>query len=93
MEKMKAVVKYADAPGATELRDVPIPEIGKTDALVRVAYIGVCGTDPHMHHNKSAFKFERPFILGHEFAGSIVKIGDEVSGFSVGDRVTMHLGD
>jgi L-iditol 2-dehydrogenase len=88
MEKMKAVVKYADAPGATDLRDVPVPDIGKTDVLVEVAYVGVCGTDPHLHKNVSAFKFERPFILGHEFAGTIAQLGEEVAGFSVGDRVT-----
>ncbi|HEX9934414.1 MAG TPA: zinc-binding dehydrogenase [bacterium] len=88
MQKMKAVVKYADVPGATEMRDVPVPEIGKSDVLVEVAYTGVCGTDPHLHKNASAFKFERPFILGHEFAGTIVKIGDDVTGFSIGDRVT-----
>jgi len=88
MEKMKAVVKYADAPGATDLRDVPVPDIGKTDVLVEVAYVGVCGTDPHLHRNASAFKFERPFILGHEFAGTIARLGDEVTGFSIGDRVT-----
>ena len=85
---MKAVVKYADKAGATELRDVPIPEVGKTDVLVEVAYTGICGTDPHLHNNTSAFKFIRPFILGHEFAGTIVKAGSEVTGFSVGDRVT-----
>jgi alcohol dehydrogenase/L-iditol 2-dehydrogenase len=88
MEKMKAVVKYADRAGATEIRDVPVPEIGKTDVLVEVAYIGVCGTDPHLHRNASAFKFERPFILGHEFAGTIAKLGEDVIGYSVGDRVT-----
>ena len=88
MEKMKAVVKYADAPGATELRDVPVPQIGETDALVEVAYTGVCGTDPHLHKNTSAFKFVRPFILGHEFAGTIIKTGSKVNGFSAGDRVT-----
>jgi len=88
METMKAVVKYADKPGATELRDVPVPAIGKSDVLVEVAYVGVCGTDPHLHKNESAFKFEHPFILGHEFAGTIVKAGEEVTGFSIGDRVT-----
>jgi len=85
---MKAVVKYADAPGATELREVPVPGIGKTDVLVEVAYTGVCGTDPHLHKNISAFQFTRPFIMGHEFAGTIVSTGSEVTGFSVGDRVT-----
>jgi L-iditol 2-dehydrogenase len=88
MENMKAVVKYADAPCATEIRDVPVPKIGKSDVLVEVAYIGVCGTDPHMHKNVSAFTFERPFILGHEFAGTIADIGSEVTDYSIGDRVT-----
>ena len=78
MNTMKAVVKYADAAGATELRDVPVPEPGKTDVLVEVAYTGVCGTDPHLHNNTTVFKFVRPFILGHEFAGTIVKAGSEV---------------
>jgi L-iditol 2-dehydrogenase len=88
METMKAVVKYADRAGATELREVPVPAIGSTDVLVEVAYVGVCGTDPHLHKNASAFKFERPFILGHEFAGIIVKVGAEVTGFSIGESVT-----
>jgi L-iditol 2-dehydrogenase len=88
MEKMKAVVKYADAPDAAEIREVPVPVPGRTDVLVEVAYTGVCGTDPHMYRNISAFKFERPFIMGHEFAGIIVQVGEEVTGFSMGDRVT-----
>lgn len=49
---MKAVVKYENAANVTELRDVPVPEIGRTDVLVEVAYVGVCGTDPHMHRPK-----------------------------------------
>jgi alcohol dehydrogenase/L-iditol 2-dehydrogenase len=88
METMKAVVKFAETPGSTEVREVPIPTIGKTDVLVEVAYIGVCGTDPHIHHGTSAFKFARPFILGHEFAGTIVKLGEEVKDFAIGERVT-----
>ncbi len=85
---MKAVVKYAETPGSTELRDVPVPQIGETDVLVEVAYVGICGTDPHLHKGTSAFKFVHPFILGHEFAGTIVKAGTKVSKFSVGERVT-----
>ena len=88
MKTMKAVVKYADAPGATELRNVPVPEIGETDVLVEVAYTGICGTDPHLHNNTSAFKFVRPFILGHEFAGTIVKTGSKITTYRQGDRVT-----
>jgi L-iditol 2-dehydrogenase len=85
---MKAVVKYENKANATEIREVPVPQIGETDVLVEVAYVGVCGTDPHMHNGTVLFNFNCPFILGHEFAGKIVKIGGEVSNFKVGDRVT-----
>ncbi len=88
MKMMKAVVKYENKPNATELREVPVPEIGESDVLVEVAYVGVCGTDPHMHNGTVVFKFNCPFILGHEFAGKIVKAGKQVSKFKVGDRVT-----
>ncbi|WHH59366.1 zinc-binding dehydrogenase [Petroclostridium sp. X23] len=85
---MKAVVKYDNVDGATELREVPIPEIGPNDVLVKVAYIGICGSDPHMHHNKVTYKVNVPLILGHEFSGTIEKIGENVQGYKVGDRVT-----
>jgi L-iditol 2-dehydrogenase len=85
---MKAVVKYDNKPNATEMREVPIPEIGDNDVLVEVAYVGVCGTDPHMHTGAVTFNFNCPFILGHEFAGKIVKAGKNVAKWKVGDRVT-----
>jgi len=88
MEMMKAVVKYDNVAGATEIREVPVPEIGPEDVLVKSAYIGVCGTDPHMHHNLVSFKMNVPLIFGHEFAGIISKVGSEVRSFKVGDRVT-----
>lgn len=85
---MKAVVKYENAANATELREVPVPEIGPADVLVEVAYVGVCGTDPHMHRNTVLFDFNCPFILGHEFAGTIAQVGEQVSDFKIADRVT-----
>ena len=85
---MKAVVKYENAANCTELREVPVPQIGLNDVLVKVAYIGVCGTDPHMHRNTVVFNFNCPFILGHEFAGTIEKVGEQVDGYKIGDRVT-----
>jgi len=88
MQTMKAVVKYSADAGATELRDVPVPEIGPDDVLVEVAFIGVCGTDPHMHHNRISFKMNVPIILGHEFSGTIIKVGEEVKGFEIAQRVT-----
>lgn len=85
---MKAVVKYDNIAGATEMREVPVPEIGPEDVLVKVAYIGVCGSDPHMHHNRVSYKVNVPLILGHEFSGTIEKVGASVKGFAAGDPVT-----
>ncbi len=88
MKTMKAVVKYDSAPGATEVREVAVPDIGPSDVLVKVAYTGICGTDPHIHLNKVSFKTAVPLILGHEFAGIVEITGKDVNGFSAGDRVT-----
>lgn len=85
---MKAVVKYDNVDGATELREVPVPDIGPEDVLVKVAYIGICGSDPHMHHNRVTYKVNVPLILGHEFSGTIAKVGAEVKDYQPGDRVT-----
>ena len=84
---MKAVVKYDNVAGATEVREVPVPAIGPDDVLVETAYIGICGSDPHMHHNKVSYKVNVPLILGHEFAGTIAEIGSNVKGWQTGDRV------
>ncbi len=86
--QMKAVVKYDNVAGATEVRSVPVPEIGPDDVLVKVAYIGVCGSDPHMHHNRVSYKVNVPLILGHEFSGTIEKVGANVKGYAVGEAVT-----
>ncbi len=85
---MKAVVKYDNVDGATEVREVPVPAIGPDDVLVKVGYIGICGSDPHMHHNKVSYKVNVPLILGHEFSGTIEKVGANVKGWNIGDRVT-----
>ena len=88
MKTMKAVVKYDNVAGATEVREVPVPSIGPDDVLVETAYIGICGSDPHMHHNKVSYKVNVPLVLGHEFAGIIAEVGANVTGWKVGDRVT-----
>ena len=88
MKTMKAVVKYDNVAGATEVREVPVPSIGPDDVLVETAFIGICGSDPHMHHNKVSYKVNVPLILGHEFAGVIAEVGANVTGWKVGDRVT-----
>lgn len=86
---MRALVKYAHKDGALEVRDLPVPQIGPHEVLVRVHTVGVCGSDIHMWHDSQS-KSSRgvlPVVLGHEAAGVIAEIGAEVEGWNVGDRV------
>jgi L-iditol 2-dehydrogenase len=70
--------------GRVVLEQVPIPEIGAGEVLFRVAACGICGTDiKKIHHGF----IKPPQILGHELAGTVVKVGAGVTKFKTGDRV------
>ena len=84
---MPAVVHYELKPGAVELREIPVPEPGETDVVLRVRGVGVCGSDVHQFHNAHSWPTRLPVVLGHEFCGEIAKIGRAVKGFAEGDRV------
>ncbi len=71
-----------------KVEDMPMPEVGAKDVLIRVKACGVCGTDVHIYEgDKGAAEVTPPTILGHEFAGVVAKTGAEVKGFKEGDRV------
>ena len=85
---MKAVAKTIRAKGALEVIDREQPTPGPRDALVRVAYAGLCGSDAGIYKWKSAFeRMELPCIIGHEYTGEVVATGPEVARVSAGDRV------
>jgi alcohol dehydrogenase/L-iditol 2-dehydrogenase len=84
---MPAVVQFEMKKGAVELRDMPVPEIGADDVLLRVRGVGVCGSDVHQYHNTQSWSVRVPVILGHEFCGEIAAVGKSVRGFGEGDRV------
>src|SRR6202041_2472664 len=70
--------------GRVTVESVPIPEIGEGELLFRVAACGICGTDiKKIHHGF----IPPPQILGHELAGTVVKVGRGVTKFKAGDRV------
>ena len=72
-----------------EESDIPIPEIGSTDILIRVAAAGICHSDVHYRENIS--KIDRlPLILGHEVAGRVEEVGSDVTHLLAGDRVCVH---
>lgn len=83
---MKALVKVAKGPGNVELRDDwPRPAARPGWVVVEVAGCGICGTD--LHIQEDTHKNWPPVILGHEYTGRIVEVGDDVSEWRVGDRV------
>lgn len=86
---MKALVKAKSEPGIW-LQDVPEPEIGINDVLIRVKRTGICGTDLHIYNwDKWAQKtIPVPMVVGHEFAGVIEATGSNVHDFRVGDLVS-----
>jgi threonine 3-dehydrogenase len=86
---MKALVKSRREPGIT-MEDVPVPEIGPNDLLVRIAKTAICGTDIHIY-NWDAWSQRTipvPMVVGHEFVGVVDKVGAAVDGYRVGDRVS-----
>ncbi len=86
---MRALVKAEAAPGL-ELREVPEPEIGINDVLVRVSKTGICGTDLHIRDwdEWAQHAVTPPITIGHEFVGQVVAVGDNVNDFHPGDRVS-----
>ena len=72
-----------------EQRDVPVPEPGAADALVRVKAAGVCHSDAHYRAGRSP-AFPLPLTLGHEVAGVVESVGAAVENFKPGDRVCVH---
>lgn len=72
-----------------ELQEIPIPEIGDFDILVKVKAAGICHSDAHYRAGISAVGFT-PITLGHEVAGIVEKTGRLVTSINVGDRVSLH---
>lgn len=86
---MKALVK-SEAGKGLSLQEVPEPEYGINDVLIRIDRTGICGTDLHIYQwDEWARKtVPVPLIVGHEFAGEIVAIGSNVADFKIGDIVS-----
>lgn len=84
---MSAVVQYELKKGSVDLREMPRPEFGDDDVLLRVRGVGVCGSDVHQYHNMQSWSVRVPVILGHEFCGTVASLGRNVKGFSEGDLV------
>ena len=86
---MRALVKLKPEAGIW-MHDVPIPEVGPNDVLIRVAKTSICGTDLHIvaWDEWAASTIPTPMTIGHEYVGTVTEIGPEVQGLSVGQRVS-----
>lgn len=85
---MKAAV--VERPGTLVVKQMPVPEIGDDEVLIRVKYTGICGTDWSIFTGKySADKL--PLIPGHEFSGVIARVGPKAGNLREGDRVTADI--
>lgn len=86
---MKAILKERAESGLW-LKDIPIPEFGINDVLIKVKKTAICGTDLHIYNwDKWAQKtIPTPMVVGHEFIGEIVDIGSNVNDYQVGQIVS-----
>ena len=86
---MKALVKSRREPGLW-LEEIPVPEVGINDVLIRVLKTGICGTDVHIYSwDEWAQKtIQVPMAIGHEFVGRIEAVGSNVADFHPVDIVS-----
>jgi threonine 3-dehydrogenase len=89
MDLMTALVKNRPEPGLW-LEQVPIPETGINDVLIRVSQTGICGTDLHIYTWDAWAQrtIHLPMVVGHEFVGTIEQVGSNVKDFKRGDVVS-----
>jgi threonine dehydrogenase-like Zn-dependent dehydrogenase len=81
-EMMKAYRFHG--PGDMRMEEIPVPEAGPGEAVIRVKIASMCGTD--LHILKGEYPVKPPKVLGHEFVGEIHEIGEGVTGYEVGER-------
>lgn len=86
---MKALSKLKAEEGIW-MNDVPAPEVGHNDLLIKIRKTAICGTDVHIYNwdEWSQKTIPVPMVVGHEYVGEVVGIGQEVKGFNIGDRVS-----
>ncbi|WP_406665544.1 L-threonine 3-dehydrogenase [Gallaecimonas sp. GXIMD1310] len=86
---MKALAKQHAEKGIWMV-DVDKPELGHNDVMIKINKTAICGTDMHIYHwdDWAQSTIPVPMVVGHEYVGEIVAIGQEVRGYNIGDRVS-----
>jgi len=75
------------SPGVIEFRDIPVPDPGPGEVLLRIKRIGICGSDIHVNHGKHPYT-SYPIVQGHEFSATVEAVGEGVQGLEPGMLVT-----
>ncbi|WP_125153273.1 NAD(P)-dependent alcohol dehydrogenase [Clostridium rectalis] len=90
--KMKVAVMHEI--GKIELEEHKIPKVKEDEVLVKLEYVGICGSDLHYYETGAIgdFVVKPPFVLGHEPGGTVVEVGNNVKHLKVGDRVALEPG-
>ena len=80
--------------GKIELEEREIPQLKEGEVLIKIGYVGICGSDVHYFETGAIgdFVVKPPFVLGHEAAGTVVALGEGVDSLKIGDRVAMEPG-
>ena len=82
-----AVINYSSEAGSVDLREIERPSTGPDDVIVEVGAVGVCGSDIHQWHSSHSWPVNYPVVLGHEFGGRIIELGERVNGWSIDEMV------
>jgi len=88
---MKAIVKSKPEKGIW-MTDVPMPKVGHNDVLIKISKSAICGTDLHIYKwdEWAQNTIKTPLVIGHEYMGTVVEKGMEVSRVHIGERVTVE---
>jgi threonine 3-dehydrogenase len=96
MSKTMPALQKQSASKGFSLNEVPLPDAGKNDVLIRIQKTGICGTDVHIYtwDEWASRRVHPPLIIGHEFMGVVESVGDSVDNFKPGDMVSGegHIG-
>jgi threonine dehydrogenase-like Zn-dependent dehydrogenase len=78
------------APNEVRVDERPAPELAaRQDAIVSIDASGICGSDLHIYHGR--VKIEPGFTIGHEFVGTVLAVGDDVTRVATGDQRLRHM--
>lgn len=76
--------------GVIKIEETPMPKIEKAnDVIIKVKYVGICGSDVHIYHGQNAFA-KYPLVWGHEIVGHVHEVGSQVTSVKMGDRVVVE---